>query len=82
MCTICEHYGIKRESSENSILFHNEKEIKISLCTEHSVDLFKQGQKKFLISHHKILFNIIDSNNTKFIELLSETYKNNINRIY
>lgn len=82
MCTICEHYGIEKEATESEILFHENKQIKIALCRKHSIELFKKGQKKFLIKHHKILFNIIDSNHPKFIDLLQETYKNNLNLIY
>lgn len=83
-CTICKHIGQKTNGKlERAQLFDEVgTPISIQLCRNHSVELFKFGQKKFLINHHKILTDIISSDETKFLDILEKTIRGNINEIY
>lgn len=84
-CTICKHYGkptVKPEELERTSLFDEAgNSIPVKLCRTHSVQLFQSGQKKFLISHYKILTDLIDSDEPKFLELLEKTVKVNLNQL-
>lgn len=83
-CTICKHYGKKTEGKlERAQLFDEVgTPITIQLCRKHSVELFKSGQKQFLLHHHKILVDIISSDETKFLDILEKTIRGNIDEIY
>ncbi len=85
-CTICKHYG-KKTDDENSLeratIFDEVgTPVTITLCRVHSVELFKMGQKKFMVSHYQILVDIISSDETKFLEILEKTVKSNLDEIY
>ncbi len=84
-CTICKHYGkptVEPQSLERQNLFdEGGNPIGVSLCRSHSVQLFQMGQKKFLISHYKILTDLIASDDPKFLELLERTVRANIDQI-
>jgi hypothetical protein len=78
-CTICKHYGDetpKGESLETSQLY-DESGLPVSLilCRTHSVQLFKLGQKSFLLAHYRILIDLMDSDEKKFINLLDRTVR-------
>lgn len=77
MCTICEHYGDDKEATEAGSLYDDAQTVKILLCRTHAVELFKNGQIKFLLNHAKILSSVLDSNHPKFIDLLQSNYKKN-----
>ena len=85
-CTICKHYG--RTTDEPSKLEKNQiydevgTPVTILLCRNHAVELFKSGQKRFLTSHYKILVDIISSDETKFIEVLERTVRENMDDIF
>ena len=85
-CTICKHYGDATHEPgklERSVIFDEVgTPIPILLCRKHSVELFKKGQKNFLIRHHKILVDIISSDETKFLDVLEKTVKDNLDKIY
>ena len=85
-CTVCKHYGLETgqpEKLEHTKLFdEGDRVVNVLLCRKHSVDLFKQGQKKFLLDHYQILNEVINSDEPKFIELLEKTYRNNMDRIF
>ena len=85
-CVICRHYGQEEDDSNKyemaSIFDKNGKEVRIQLCSVHAVELFKNGQKKFLMGHYKILLEVMDSNDTDFLEILENTVKKNMNTIY
>ena len=85
-CTICKHYGAPTESPEDlekeTLYDELGNPVKVLLCRTHSVELFKSGQRKFLIKHYKILVDIISSDEAKFLELLEKTVKENLNDIY
>lgn len=78
-CTICKHYG--RETHEPERLERTQvydetgTPVPILLCKSHSVQLFKMGQKKFLLSHYKILVDLVASDEPKFLEVLEKTVK-------
>jgi hypothetical protein len=78
-CTICKHSNLetpKGEDLENSFLYEEDGEpIKIHLCRRHSVQLFKLGQKSFLLAHYRILVDLIDSDEKKFINILDKTVR-------
>jgi len=83
-CTICKHYGQRTSGKlERSQLFDEVgTPININLCRNHAVELFKAGQKKFLLNHYKILVDIISSDETKFLDILEKTIRGNIDQIY
>jgi hypothetical protein len=78
-CTICKHYGFAAPSEPNlevSPLYEEGGElINILLCRKHSVQLFKLGQKSFLLAHYRILIDLIDSDEKKFINILDKTVR-------
>ena len=85
-CTVCKHYGLETmqpENLEQAKLFDDgDRFVTVLLCRRHSVDLFKQGQKKFLLQHYHILIEVINSDEPKFIELLEKIYRLNMDRIF
>ncbi len=85
-CTICKHYGERTDSPRNlekeQIYDEVGTPVNILLCRKHAVDLFKNGQKKFLIKHYKILVDIISSDEVKFLDILEKTVRENLDEIY
>ncbi len=84
-CTICKHYGRQTPSTEKlekATLFNEEETVVIHLCRSHSVDLFKNGQKNFLLAHHKILQEVVSSDSPDFLELLEKVFKENYHELY
>ena len=85
-CTICKHYGLKTAEPNKlemeKLYDEDDNVVPVSLCRAHGVDLFKLGQKKFLINHYKILNGLIDSDEPKFIELLEKAYRSNLDKIF
>lgn len=80
-CTICKHYGKATKEPEKlertNLYDETGNPVPVNLCRNHSVQLFQWGQKKFLISHYKILTDLIASDEPKFLELLQRTAKSN-----
>jgi len=78
-CTICKHYGhetTNKSDLEVANLYEDDGEpIKVQLCRTHSVQLFKLGQKSFLLAHYRILVDLIDSDEKKFINILDKTVR-------
>lgn len=78
-CTICKHYGIKTALSEDlertQLYDETGTPVLIFLCRSHSVDLFKMGQRKFLLGHYKILVDLVDSDEPNFLDILERTIK-------
>lgn len=85
-CTICKHYGIHSEDDQeldkSQIFDENGTAVTLLLCRKHAVELFKEGQRKFLVNHHKILIDLVSSDEAKFIELLQKTVTKNLDEIY
>ena len=85
-CTICKHYGKKtadeKELERATIFDEVGTPVPVILCRPHSVELFKMGQKKFMVHHHKILVDLISSDETKFLEILEKTVRSNLDDIY
>lgn len=85
-CTICKHYGrpTPDESSLERTQVYDEtgSPVPINLCKSHSVQLFKLGQKKFLLSHYKILIDLVASDEPKFLEVLEKTIRKNQESIF
>lgn len=85
-CTICKHYGERTELpsglEKEQIYDEVGTPVNILLCRQHSVELFKNGQKKFLIKHYKILVDIISSDEVKFLDILEKTVRENLDEIY
>lgn len=85
-CTICKHYGV--ETPDEAVLERTQvfdetgTPVPILLCRSHSVELFKNGQKKFLLSHYKILVDLVGSDEMKFLEILEKTVKKNTDRLF
>ena len=85
-CTICKHYG--RKSPENDDLERTQvydetgSPVPIHLCKAHGVELFKKGQKHFLLSHYKILVDLVASDEPKFLDILERTVKKHPDKIY
>ena len=84
-CTICKHYGEPTDDPEilEKAQIYDEvgTPVSINLCRQHSVDLFRKGQKKFLVQHSKILVDIISSDEAKILELIAQTVRNNLDDI-
>lgn len=84
-CVICKHYGIYHPEGtylERTQIYDEEGiAVPILLCKKHSVELFKRGQKMFLVSHYKILVDLMDSDDIKFLEVLEKTVKRNQDKI-
>jgi hypothetical protein len=85
-CTICKHYGeatSNPKTLERAQLFDESgTPLNIHLCRKHAVELFKNGQRKFLVEHYKILVDIISSDEMKFIDILQKTVKDNMSDIF
>lgn len=85
-CTICKHYGLPTDDpktlEKEQIFDEVGTPVSIFLCRPHSVDLFKSGQKKFLVKHYKILVDIISSDEVKFLDVLEKTVRENLDEIY
>lgn len=88
VCTICKHIGKEVESEEEveiGYLFngvHSDSAVKIRLCRNHSVELFKHGQKRFLIDYRRILYDLVNSDEMEFIKILEKTVRKNLDSIY
>lgn len=88
LCTICKHYGIETPQEMKGHLERTQiydefgRVVSIHLCRKHAVDLFKTGQKRFLLSHYRILVDLVGSEEMKFIEILQKTVQRNPNNIY
>lgn len=85
-CTICKHYG---EPTDDTCELEREQifdeigtAVHVMLCRKHSVDLFKIGQRRFLVKHYKILVDIISSDEVKFLDILEKTVRGNMDDIY
>ena len=85
-CVICKHYGEETSNThqlEKTQIFDEiGNPLMILLCRSHAVELFKMGQRKFLLGHYKILVDIISSDETKFLEVLEKTVRSNRNDLY
>jgi hypothetical protein len=78
-CTICKHYGKAGAADQylerTQVYDETGAPVGIYLCKSHSVELFKMGQRKFLLSHYRILVDLVDSDEPKFLEVLEKTVK-------
>lgn len=85
-CTICKHYGRKTPDGDDlertQVYDETGTPVPIKLCKAHGVELFKKGQKNFLLSHYKILIDLVGSDEPKFLEVLERTIKKNPDKIY
>lgn len=85
-CTICKHYGMPNQSPETleraQVYDEVGTPVNILLCRNHAVELFQTGQKRFLVSHYKILVDIISSDEMKFLDILEKTVRDNLDDIY
>lgn len=85
-CTICKHYGRKSPESDDlertQVYDETGAPVPINLCKAHSVELFKKGQKNFLLSHYKILIDLVASDEPKFLDVLERTVKKYPDKIY
>lgn len=87
-CTICKHLGKVTEEAtdlEAGFLYNdidNPAQVKIRLCRSHSVELFKLGQKKFLVNYKQILFDLVNSDEMEFVRILERTVRKNLDAIY
>lgn len=85
-CTICKHYGHATDQADEldkQVIFDEVgTPVPINLCKKHAVDLFKNGQRRFLVEHYKILIDIISSDEVKFLDILEKTVRDNLDDIY
>ena len=87
VCTICKHLGLDHhheQQLDTGYLYDGvrARSIKLILCRSHAVELFRQGQKKFLISKRKILYDLVNSDEKDFIRILEKTVQQNTDLIY
>lgn len=82
-CTICKHLGKSTKCHEELDMgyFYDGYSVlgpvKARLCRSHSVELFKRGQKRFLLNYRSILYDVINSDEVEFIRILDETVRRN-----
>lgn len=83
-CIICKHKDLPVSSKYSHEMIFDDKgnSVDITLCHGHSVDLFKSGQKNFLLKHHDILHSIISSEDSKFIRVLTQTARTYFHLLY
>lgn len=85
-CTICKHHGqatLCQDSLEREFIFDETgTPIAIHLCRHHSVELFRMGQKKFLVQNYRILVDLVSTDEPKFLEVLEKTVKKYPELIY
>ncbi len=78
-CTICKHYGEETSGAtelERATLYDEVGDpVPVLLCRKHSVELFKLGQKNFLLAHYKILLEVLDTDEKKFLNILERTVR-------
>jgi hypothetical protein len=79
-CIICEHLDagkdFKQENLTKEQIFDGNIKHEYNFCYNHSIELFKIGQKKFLRYYATpILGTVFESNHPKFIELLHKNSK-------
>jgi hypothetical protein len=87
VCTICKHLGIhhhEQQQLDTGYLYDGvrARSVKLNLCRSHAVELFRQGQKKFLISKRKILYDLVNSDEKDFIRILEKTVQKHAHQIY
>lgn len=87
-CTICKHYGnktppeLRDELDRDQVFDATGTPVPILLCKKHAVELFKLGQKNFLLAHYKILIDLVGSDELKFLEVLEKTVRDNPDKVY
>ena len=87
-CTICKHYGqktppeLRAELDRNQLFDATGTPVSILLCKKHAVELFKLGQKNFLLAHYKILIDLVGSDEMKFLDILERTIKENSDKVF
>lgn len=85
-CTICKHYGKETANPDQlertQVYDETGTPVPIKLCKVHSVELFKKGQKSFLLGHYKILVDLVASDEPKFLEVLEKTVRKYPDKIY
>lgn len=55
ICLVCQDQGRMNKGSYKETLFRSGRELDISLCYIHSLELFKNGQIKFLMKYSQVL---------------------------
>lgn len=87
-CTICKHLGKRTDEAsglEAGFLYNDLEHpapVRVKLCRSHSVELFKLGQKKFLLNYKMILFDLVNSDEMEFVKILDRTVRRNLDAIY
>lgn len=84
-CTVCKYYNknhFDQQLEGAEIYDYNGLRIPLLLCRKHSVDLFKVGQRRFLLDHYKILVGLVGFEDYRFLEVLHKNYRNNSDDIY
>lgn len=78
-CVICSHLGDNNYSKDSlevmSLFSEYGHEHKFLFCKNHSIELFKLGQKKFLLNYMNILADVMETNNPEFLTLLEQYVK-------
>jgi hypothetical protein len=86
-CTICKHLGKSSHSHENldmGYLYNGQNTVfpvKVHLCRSHSVELFKRGQKRFLLNYRSIINDVVNSDEVEFLRILDKTVRLNEGRL-
>ena len=82
-CTICKHMGKSTQCHEELDMGYlydgltTLAPVKVRLCRSHSFELFKRGQKRFLLNYKTILYDVVNSDEMEFIRLLDRTVRRN-----
>lgn len=83
-CVICKHMGNQFSSKleQNTVYGHGDEPIRVILCRNHAVELFRCGQKRFFIRHYHILFDVLETQENAFLDVMYKTIKNSLDDIY
>ncbi|MCO4753669.1 MAG: hypothetical protein KC478_04270 [Bacteriovoracaceae bacterium] len=83
-CVICKHMDSLGTDNLNYNHVYSEtgQRIDVLLCRKHDVELFQMGQRAFFLKHHKMLLNVVGSDEGKFISLMGRTVQKYYNQIY
>jgi hypothetical protein len=54
LCPICKFHGRLKKGDSSGIIFQKGRDIRLSICYVHSVELFRKGQMEFLLNHKDV----------------------------
>jgi hypothetical protein len=86
-CTICKFHSstgnyINSASSRETVFDDAGAPIAIPLCHHHAVELFKLGQKRFLLNQYNTAKDLIGYDEDRLLGLIFKTAQRNFDKIF